>query len=200
MTKWKVGICLLLTLVARPVLAAEVKILTGSDSMDVAVDLKPLEPLSPALRAILALYAIRANGGCPPGEVTQDSYKMRCPLTTALGLGDQCSAEEIALVEKWFKDGVPVFKKTGGTKVKLEPDKDLGQTCNNTPYTATHQSIWQDIRVRSLPDKQVKVTASGSWTAGPEAGSGSFTFVTTYRILPDRVKVVSHKGDVRADS
>jgi hypothetical protein len=166
--------------------------------MDVEVDLKPLEPLSPALRAILALYAIRANGGCPPGEVTKDRYVMQCPLTTALGLGNQCSDEEIALVERWFKDGVPIFRKTGGKRVKLEPNKDLGQTCSNTPYSATHQSIWQDIRVRPLSKQQVKVTARGDWTAGPGAGSGSFTFVTTYRILPDRVKVVSHKGDVSA--
>ena len=193
------ALCLLLALAARPVMAGEVQILTGSDSMSVEVDLKPLEPLSPALRAILALYAIRANGGCPPGEESEGRYKVQCPLTTALGLGDQCSDEEIALVEQWFKDGVPVFRKTGGKKVKLEPAKDLGQTCSSTPYTATHQSIWQEIRVRTLPKHEVKVTAKGAWTAGPEAGSGSFTFVTTFRILPDRVKVTRHTGDVTAD-
>lgn len=200
MNKWKISLCLLLALAAWPALAGEVQILTGTDSMDVTVDLKSLEPLSPALRAILALYAIRANGGCPSGEMTENRYAMQCPLTTALGLGNQCSDEEIALVEKWFKDGVPVFRKTGGKKVKLEPNKDLGKTCSNTPYSATHQSIWQDIRFRRLPKNQVKITAKGNWTAGPEAGGGSFTFATTYQILPDRVKIMSHKGNVNADS
>lgn len=174
--------------------AGEVEILTGADSMTVTVDLKPLEPLSPGMRAILAFYAMLANGGCPPADEAGKSDELRCPLTTALGLGAQCSQAQLALVKAWFKDGIPAVAMSPSQAAEVNRSGDLRRACNDTPYTATHQSIWGSLRVRRAAKGLVTVTSDGSWTAGPEAASGFFHDVTTYRILPDRVQVVRRRG------
>ena len=176
----------------------EIEILSGTDSMTVEVNLKPLGQLSSGLKAILAFYAMRANGGCPLGDWDQQTkiYKMECPLTSALGLGYQCSDAQIGLVKTWFKDGIPALGLLSQKDTAdINRSKNFASACNATPYTATHQSIWSSIRVQQLNDGIVTVKAEGDWTAGPDADSGSFTAVTTYRILADRVKVVSHKEE-----
>jgi hypothetical protein len=178
--------------------SVEIEIFSASDSMTVDVNLKALGELSPAMKAILAFYAMRANGGCPPGELDENTkaYKMECPLTTALGLGDQCSDAQITLVKTWFKDGIPALGLLDSkTAQQVNKDKNFASICNSTPYTATHQSIWDSIRVKQMDGGMVTITAEGEWTSGPEGDSGSFHAVTTYRILPDRVQVVSHKEE-----
>ncbi len=187
---------LLLLPLARPLRAKEVQVLYSADSMTTAVNLKPLEPLPPALRAVLALYAMRANGGCPPGKEVGTRYSMQCPLTTALGLGDQCSDAQIALVGKYFKSGIPPLDLTREQAAEINRSGDFRRACNATPYTATHQSVWLEIRLQTMSQERVRVLSHGSWTAGPEAGGGTFSDMTVYRLLPDRVEVVSHKGDV----
>jgi len=192
------GLLLLLLLpVARPALAeeVEVQVLYSADSTTTAVNLKPLEPLSPALRAVLALYAMRANGGCPPGKEVGGRYSMQCPLTTALGLGDQCSDAQLALVRKYFKDGIPPLHLTRQQAAEINRSGDLARACNATPYTATHQSIWLEIRLQTMSPERVRIIARGSWTSGPAGSAGTFGSLSVFRLLPDRVEVVSHKED-----
>lgn len=173
-----------------------IEILTGFDSMTVEVNLKPLGEISPAMRAILALYAMRANGGCPPGEWNESrKYVMECPLTTALNLGSQCSEEEIALVKSWFKNGIPALNLSPEDAAEINKTGDFDSACNSTPYTATHQSIWTSIRVKKKDDALVTVIGEGSWTEGPEGDSGDFKTRTTYRIQKDRIEVVEHQED-----
>jgi hypothetical protein len=175
-----------------------IEILSSSDSMTVDINLKPLGELSQGMKAILAYYAMRANGGCPPGEWDDNTkvYKMECPLTMTLGLGYQCSDAQITLVKTWFKDGIPALGLLDSKKAEeVNKNKDFASICNNTPYTATHQSVWDSIRVKQLDGGMVTITAAGGWTSGPEGDSGSFHAVTTYRILKDRVQVVDHKEE-----
>ena len=145
---------------------------------------------------VLALYAMRANGGCPPGKEVGTRYSMQCPLTTALGLGDQCSDAQIALVRKYFKGGIPPLNLTRDQAAEINRKGDFRRACNATSYNATHQSVWLEIRVQTMDRERVRIISRGSWTAGPEAGGGTFSDMTVYRLLPDRVEVVSHKGDV----
>jgi hypothetical protein len=190
------GACLAASLTAAPPARPHgIEVLTSSESTEAEINLKPLEPLSPAMRAILAFYAMRANSGCPPGEWSGDRYRMQCPLTTALGLGDQCSDEHIALVRKWFKDGIPPVNLDKAEAVRIGKSGKFEDACNATPYTATHQTNWLTLRVERKKPDLMTVEASGAGTSGPEADSGFFTDVTTYRILPDRVKVVSHREE-----
>jgi hypothetical protein len=187
---------LLLLPLARPAAAGEVQVLYSADSMTTAINLKPLEPLSPALRAVLAFYAMRANGGCPPGKETGGRYAMQCPLTTALGLGEQCSDAQIALVRKFFKDGIPPLNLSRQQAAEINRGGDLAQACNATPYTATHQSVWLEIRLQTMSQERVRITARGSWTAGPGGDAGTFGDLSVFRLFPDHVEVVSHKEDV----
>ena len=159
------------------------------------VRLAELGPLSPAMRAVLAFYAMRGNTGCPPGDTVGDAYRMQCQLTTALKLGSQCSDAHLALVKEWFKDGVPSLDmSTRGEEVARKGD--LKAVCNNVPDTATRRSQWDVIRVLRDNDRAT-VTAILSWTNGPDTEGGSTSFETTYQLLPDRVKVVSHKETPR---
>lgn len=178
-----------------------VTILSGGDSVDVDVDLQPLGPLSPALRAILAYYAMRGTGGCPPGTWSADGkvYDMRCPFTTALGLGRQCSEEQFALVRAWFKDGLPRLGLSRTDAERAGKGGDFTWICQDTPYTATHQVIWENLGVSTDAKGLVTVTAKGSWLCGVDCGGGDFTYVTTYRILPDRVQVVRERERSRRD-
>jgi hypothetical protein len=187
---------LLLLPLAHPAGAVEVQVLYSADSMTTAINLKPLEPLSPALRAVLAFYAMRANGGCPPGKEVGNRYVMQCPFTTALGLGAQCSDAQIALVRKFFKDGIPALNLTRERTAEINRSGDLEHACDNTPYTATHQSDWLEIRVQTMSQERVRITARGSWTAGPGGNAGTFGSLSVFRLFPDHVEVVSHKEDV----
>src|ERR1700692_3370692 len=44
-------------------------------------NLAPLQPLSEGMRALRALYAMRANGGCE-GSPDPETPGLQCPLTT----------------------------------------------------------------------------------------------------------------------
>jgi hypothetical protein len=54
-----------------------------------------LQPLSDGTKAILAMYALQIGAGCGGRRPTDEIH---CELTTALGLGAQCSAQHISLV------------------------------------------------------------------------------------------------------
>jgi len=185
------------TLPASPLRKGEVEILKGEDSVTVQVNLKPLQPLSPALRALLAFYAMRANGGCPPGDWSADgkTYEMSCPLTTALSLGFQCSEAQLVLVKTWFKDGIPPLLLDRKEAARISRSGDLASACNATPYTATHQTIWASLRVLRGKGGEVTIEGAGDWTSGPVGDSGSFWNVGTYRLLADRVKVLSFREE-----
>jgi hypothetical protein len=173
----------------------DVEILTGGESTTVEVNLAPLEPLTPALRAILALYAMRANGGCPPAEKTEDGRPdlIRCPLTTALGLGEQCSEKQLALVREWFKDGIPPLRLDVKSATEINANGRLDWACNSAPYTATHQSMWTSLMVGWTAKDTVRVVGHGAWTAGPGQNAGTFDTKTTFRIRADRVTTISHQ-------
>ena len=123
------------------------------------------------MRAILALYALRASTGC---------YNDECGLTTALGLGEQCSDQQAMLINTWFK------------KDELRKLKSLDSTrfFNCVPDTATHQSTWGAIRVESH-GKLVAVFTNGGWLGRNIAGS--FSYKTVYRLGSNTVRIVSHK-------
>lgn len=154
------------------------------------LNLKTLKPLSDGLRAILALYAMRANTGCDV-DVKEENV-LHCNLTTALALGKQCSKKQLDLVGTWFKNGIPPINISQRDIDEAFRSGNLRWLCNDVPDTATHRSMWEIIRVE-LQEDLVKVYAMGSWTEGPSAAHGKFRYETVYRISADFVDVVSHK-------
>jgi hypothetical protein len=169
-----------------------VDVLWLDKAYEMHVDLKALDPLSPQLRAILAYYAMRANSNCPVGEWRGKDYIMQCGLTTALGLGNQCSAEHVAPVQKWFPDGLPSLDDDDQRVAEAVRKGTLRDLCNNVPDTATRRNQWDVIRVRVAGDI-VDVHAVEAWTSGPDGKSGENQYDTTFQVLQDRVKVRSHR-------
>lgn len=154
------------------------------------VNLKPLMPLSEGMKAILALYAMRASTGCDVDPDKEDYLK--CKLTSELGLGRQCSEAELNLVRAWFKKGIPPINISEARIDEILKSGDFRLLCNDVPDTATHRSMWEILKVEPMGDR-VKIDARGSWTAGPGASHGRFRYETIYQILSNRVNVLSHK-------
>lgn len=153
------------------------------------VNLERLQPVAEGIKAILAMYALQAGGGCQG----HDESGLRCILTTELGLGAQCSSQHLNLVHTWFKKGIPRMSGYHPNAFKgALKSEDLHNICYNAPEGATYQNIWEIIRVRQK-DNLVFINAISDWTAGADGPSGRTRYESVYRIGPHDVSVVSHK-------
>lgn len=163
-----------------------------NEAYEPRVNLKPLEPLTPQIKAVLALYAMRAGTGCPVGEWEGKTYVMSCTLTSALGLGRQCSSEHLALIRQWFKDGIPPLHLSPQGKDYANAGQ-LDMICENVPDTASHRSILEVLRVERAGEA-LSVHAIITSSEGT-----SWKYSTTYRLLPDRVTVADHTETQRQE-
>jgi len=151
--------------------------------------LERLGQMSEGVKAILAMYALQMGGGC---EGT-DEAGLKCELTKALGLGAQCSKEHIQIVETWFKKEIPPMSRYPEQTIQRAlKSGDLESICYNQPYTATHQEIWEIIRVKK-ENNLVSVDAISHWTASADGPSGSNRYSTTYRVGENGVAVLNHR-------
>lgn len=153
------------------------------------VRLKPLQPLPESLKAILAMYALQKGADCRG----YDESGLRCRLTTALGLGAQCSRKHVQLVRTWFASGFPNM---GGysepSLASALQSGDLASMCYGAPEGATRQQTWLRITVRRENDL-VFVDATSFWMSGVDGPTGEHRYASVYRLGPDEVGVVSHK-------
>ncbi len=157
------------------------------------IDLQLLEPLTPQLRAILALYAFARGTNCEADE----GQPLRCDLTTALGLGAQCSPDQIGLIRHWFGDGIPAFGEVPRKVASRIQRYGLERWCYSAPTAASHQVSWDALQVDIAGD-QVTVRARSSWINTTERAGDDRT-LTVFRVLGDRVEVVRDEvfdGDV----
>jgi hypothetical protein len=147
-------------------------------------------PISEGLRALLAMYALQDGGGCD-GESDPHENGLHCVLTTALGVGPQCSAAQIRLVRDWFKGSIP---RMSGAAPDIYADAQkpgsLEAICYEAPYTATFQQIWERIRVRQ-DGTQIFVDAMISWLAREK--SGRIHYRTTYKVEDHSITTLSHE-------
>jgi hypothetical protein len=146
-----------------------------------------LSTMSDGLKAILAMYALQAGAGC---ETHDSAGNLQCTLTSALGLGSQCSESHVALVRQWFKDEIP--KISGHRDSAFQQTQEPGvleSMCYTAPFTATFQHTWQIIRVTQR-DNRIVVDAMASWLA--RDNGGRVRYHSEYELGPTFVKVVSH--------
>lgn len=152
------------------------------------IRLERVKPLSGGVRAILAMSAFQAGGGCSGN----DDAGLKCELTHALGLGAQCSKRHLELVRSWFRGGMPPLG--GNTSAQLSQgiaSGDLASLCYAQPDTATYQNAWQIIRARIYGDTvTIDATSEGGQVADGPLSRNRFS--TTYRIGPSDVTVVEH--------
>ena len=152
------------------------------------VNVAPFEPLSEAFKAILAMYAVQVGGGC-----RGSSYNLECALTSSLGLGLQCSKEQINLVRKWFRKEIPRMEWYPEWAYKeIQKPGQLESVCYKSPDGATVQRGWETIKV-GIRKNLVFVDAVYYWTLTADGPSGRTGYSTVYRIAKDRVVTVSHK-------
>jgi uncharacterized protein YecT (DUF1311 family) len=155
---------------------------------DSVVNLAPFQPLSEAFKAVLAMYSLQTGSYCKGGI-----DNLKCDITSSLGFSTQCSKEQIDLVRKWFKEGIP---KMGGYGDRLykETQKlgNLESICYNMPEGASIQNTWDNIKV-GIRKNLVFVDAVFHWTEGSDGPSGYTGYSTIYRIAKDRIITVSHK-------
>ena len=122
------------------------------------VNLSPFEPMSEPFKAILAMYALQIGSDC------RRSDNLRCELTSSLGLGVQCSKEQISLVRKWFKNEIPRMDQYPQWAYKeIQKPDQLESICYNFPDGASEQRSWDTIRVGIRGDF-VFVDAMYDWT------------------------------------
>jgi len=152
------------------------------------VNLKGLQPLSEGMRAVLAFYAMRASSGCEYG----DDHKLYCKLTSSLDLGEQASKKEIDLVRKWFRKKIPAIDLDQAEADRIMRTGDFESLRYTVPDTATHQTMWDIIRLEQDGDK-VTVYVMGSWTTGPMGKAGHFRYETVYRIGTDAIEILSER-------
>jgi uncharacterized protein YecT (DUF1311 family) len=155
---------------------------------DSEANLAPFQPLSEPFKAILAMYALQVGSYCKGGL-----DNLECELTSSLGLGLQCSKEQISLVRKWFRSEIPRMERY--TEWAYKEIQQLGQLesiCYHFPEGARFQNTWTTIRVGVRKDL-VFVEAVYSWTASADGPSGHIGYSSAYRISKDRITTVSHK-------
>ena len=161
------------------------------------INLEGITPLSPQLRAILAYTAMRAAGaGCPvfrdENDHTADDGQLHCDLTDALGLGYQCSPTHTGIVKQWFgKNLGALFDNNASFKYAMEND-DLKWVCEATGNTASAQTSWRFLRLRTHADR---VTVDGvivSINRNDKVGiyANSWNEYNEYKIHADSVEVL----------
>jgi uncharacterized protein len=156
------------------------------DNWRPVVKIDRLGPLSDGMRAILAMYALQNGAGCAGGN-----ENIRCSLTDSLNVGAQCSKEHVNLIRTWFRQSIPKLGGYGDDVYKnIQTPGGLEAGCYKKPDGATFQSIWDIIRV-TQNGNHVIVDAHGTWLAREK--TGSFRYLTEYRINKDSVTVITHK-------
>jgi hypothetical protein len=147
-------------------------------------------PLSEPLRAILAMYALQDGGGCE-GENDPKENGLHCTLTTALGVGPQCSAAQLRLVRDWFEGSIP---RMSGADVKayenVQRPGTLEEICYNSPDSASIQETWARIRV-TQDGSQIAVDAVGYYLDRDE--DGRFHYKSTYKVEGHSITTLSHE-------
>jgi hypothetical protein len=150
------------------------------------VKLERLGPISDGMRSILAMYALQNGAGCAGGNES-----ISCLLTDSLNVGGQCSKEHIELIRTWFKNSIPQMSNYADSIYnKIQNPDDLENICYRMPDSATFQHKWDIIRV-SQKGSTVKVDAHGTFLEREE--TGSYRYITEYKIEKNLVVVISHK-------
>lgn len=153
------------------------------------VNLKPLQPISKQIKAILAMYALQAGGGCNG----YDETGLKCELSNALAFEAQCSEEHIEIVRSWFKKEIPPMSGHSESAVERAIKSGNFQSiCYHSPDTATRQRIWESIRVNKQ-DESVLVDAISQVISGSDDLGKRVRYQTKYLIHPDKITFTEHK-------
>lgn len=101
---------------------------------------KYCKTLSDAEKAAIAYVATFVGNDCMwDGDAADDRSNLKCRILTALNLGYQCSDTHLGYLRKWFKNDTYILERLAD--------------CPTIPNTATIQSTFEDIDVRTKKNK-----------------------------------------------
>jgi hypothetical protein len=179
---------LIMLALCAPVAADDaVTVFLLDEKYEPVVRLEKLAPLSDAMRALLAMYALENGGGCE-SETEQDKG-LHCELTAALGIGPQCSQAQVHLVRAWFNTIPAMGVHDPAQYAKVQAPGALEDVCYASSNTDDFQRQWDRIRVKR-DGAEVSVDAVGSWHVRDQ--TGQFHYRTTYRIDAHTITTLSH--------
>jgi hypothetical protein len=180
---------------ARPTAPDNGRVFFLSDEYQPAIRLDRLPNQSEQLKAILAMYSLQNGAGC---EGRDSNGGLRCSLTSALGLGTNCSPEHVQLVRKWFAQ-TPKLSSRWHPDWNRDARKEgaLENLCYRQPDTASWQNVWTEIQMKAT-GRRVVVSAILHWAS--TNGSGSVRYQSEYEITDSQVKVVSSREKTLCDS
>ncbi len=168
-------LCLVLSLLASiPCIAAEAPIVYTFEQNNPIPD---TEHLPEPILAVLAMYSLQNSTGC--GLKISDTER-ECRLTSALGLGGNCSPEHLAFVHAWFKRSPELTSRWSETQnADTSKPGALESLCFNGSDSGSWVNIWQSITIKSN-DKSITVDATLVW--GSNNGVGRDRYEHTYEV------------------
>jgi len=179
---------------ARPTAADDGRVFFVGDHYPPSIRLDRLPNQSEQLRAILAMYTLQNGAGC---EGRDSNGRLRCSLTSELGLGANCSPEHFQLVRKWFTETPKLSSRWVPWEKDSRKEGALENLCYRQPDTASWQNIWTEIQVK-MTGSRVVVSAIQHWAS--TNGSGTVRYKSEYDITNSQVKVVSSMGKTLCES
>ncbi len=145
------------------------------------------ETAPPSVKAALGFVSTIMGTDCQwDGEANDSLTNLKCKLTSALGLGYQCSDTHLNFLRQWFRND----------KIHL----NKLNSCYSVPYTASSQNIISAMKLEIKNDSIIiSFSASGinmrtekSWTY-----NGSYTF----QVRKDELRLIyEHESDLEYKS
>jgi hypothetical protein len=174
---------------ALPLHAADGKVVFYLDKQyRPVVRLDRIQNLSDGVKAVLAIYALENGAGC---EGKNEQGLVRCALTSALGLGGNCSEEHIRFVRSWFSKAPNLTTRWSAGNEDAQKAGTLERLCYGQPDTASWQNIWEIIRVSEVPNG---VVVDAIFFGGSQHGRTRTRYNNTYRIEGHSVTEIASKA------
>jgi hypothetical protein len=144
------------------------------------INTKYLQTISESEKAAIAFVTLHDSRDCEwDGEVNKDMSNLSCRITKALGLGYQCSAMHIALLQKWLgKDS------SASEEIKY---------CPMTPNTAHQLHGIGKVLLTKLTPNKFKIDYSADGVNIRMMSYWSFDATIIFQIDNDILKIVSRK-------
>jgi hypothetical protein len=100
-----------------------------------------LESMTDPEKAALGYVASFIGNECWwDGAANDERSNLDCRIITALGLGYQCSKEHLGFLQRWFSTDKLIMSELGKSN------------CPTTPYTATSQTTFDEIKLMTRND------------------------------------------------
>jgi hypothetical protein len=135
-------------------------------------------------RAALGYIATFIGSECWwDGEPKEDRSNLKCKILTSLNLGYQCSDNHLGFLRQWFKNDTSSL--------------EILQNCPTTPYTATVQETFNEIKL-TIVDNKITIWFSASGINMRNQKSWDWSETDYFQFDKDNIKLINKdKSEVK---